>query len=55
MTNAVNSMKVPALIGSIVIVGVSTRYTLLYSECDLNAAQMNIQCSLIQEHAFTWP
>ena len=34
---------------SIMVVGVLTCYALLHSMCNLKAAQMNVQCSLIQE------
>ena len=37
------------MIGSIVVVGTMTRYELLCSMCDLKAARMNIQHSLIRE------
>ena len=43
--------KFLAMVGSIVIIGVWTQYTLLYSMCGLKIAQMNVQCSLIWELA----
>ena len=49
MTKAVQAMKVPVAIGCIVVVGVLTCCTLLPTVCDLKAAQMNMQCSLIQK------
>ena len=36
-------------LGSIMVVGVLTCCALLHSLCDLKAAQMNMQCSVIQE------
>ena len=39
---------VPTMVGSIVLGGVLT-HALLHSICDLKAAQINVQCSLIQE------
>ena len=41
--------KVAAVVGSIVVVGVSTRYVLLHTMCDLKAAHMNVQSCLIRE------
>ena len=42
-------VEVLAEVGSIVVVGALTCYTLLYSVSDLKAAQMNVQHSLIHE------
>ena len=39
----------PAVVSSIVVVGAQTRYALLHSVWDLKAAQINVQCWLIQE------
>ena len=41
--------EVPAIVGSIVVVGALTRCTLLHSMCDLKVTQTNVQCSQIQE------
>ena len=41
--------KIPAVVGSIVVVGVLTSGALLQSKCDMKAIQMNVQCSLIRE------
>ena len=41
--------QVPAVFSSIVVVGALTHCALLHSVCDLKAAQMNMQSSLIQE------
>ena len=40
---------VSAIIGSILVVGALTHCTFLYSMYDLKAAQINVQCILIQE------
>ena len=40
---------IPTLVGSIIVVGELTGCALFHSECDLKAAQMNVQHSLIQE------
>ena len=40
---------VPAVVGSIVVVGALTRCALLPSVYDLKASHMNVQCCLIQE------
>ena len=42
-------MEVPVLFGSIMVVGVLTYCELLHSVCDLKAAQMIVQRSLIWE------
>ena len=47
MTKVVQAVNVFAVVGSIVVVGALTCGTLLYLVCDLKAAQMNTQCSLI--------
>ena len=39
--------KAPAMVVSIEVVCARTRCALLYSMCDLKAAQINVQCSLI--------
>ena len=49
MTKAVQAVKVPTIVGSILIVGVLTCCALLPFLCDFKAVQMNVQCSLIQE------
>ena len=42
-------VEVPAVIDSIMVVGVQTCCTLLYSGCDLKAEQMDMQYCLIQK------
>ena len=37
------------MVGHLVVVGMLRGYALLYSMCDLKAAQMNVRCSLIWE------
>ena len=40
---------IPAVVGSMGVVGVQTRRALLHPMCDLKAAQVNVQHSLIRE------
>ena len=47
MTETVQVMG--GVVSSIVLVGVLTCCALLHFMCDLKTAQMNMQCSLIQE------
>ena len=47
MTEAVEVMEVPIVVGSFVVVGSLTCCTLFHSICDLKAVQMNIEHSLI--------
>ena len=49
MTEAVQTMESIHMVGSIMVVGAQTCYTLIHFMCDLKAIQMNVQCSLIQE------
>ena len=44
-----NQFKVHTVVGSIVVVGVLACCEMFLSMCDLKAAQMNMQCSLIWE------
>ena len=44
-----NPLRVPAVVGSIMVVGVLKFSALLHSLCDLKFTQMNVQGSLIQD------
>ena len=45
-----NYGKVPAVLGSIVVIGMLICFALLHFMCDLKAVQINMQYSLIQEY-----